>query len=292
MYLFKNVSSLSVKLINNDKKCIWSCLRCFESQNIQSKWFNHLSLVNEFLTSIENKHLLNLKELDAINFYWSSIFDLFSIKEIEDFLYKNKELNFKVQVNLNNLDFLNSFKSIEDYKIFFNVSFFLFKSYENNLDLELLKTYIDFFNNNSLKYEVDISINTDFNDINDIKRKLWNNINIRENIIIKDNNVSNLQECSIVNSFFVTKDNIILRTWEYKSLLLDFIPNWDIQTHNLPCHWWAITISNINKDRNEILKDFLKFKFFLNKYLNNWSSSFWKKCYNCFNKIKYNYRKY
>ena len=98
MYLFKNVSSLSVKLINNDKKCIWSCLWCFEAQNIQSKWFNYLSLVNEFLTSIENKHLINLKELDVINFYWSSIFDLFSVKEIGDFLYINKELNFKYKL--------------------------------------------------------------------------------------------------------------------------------------------------------------------------------------------------
>jgi hypothetical protein len=291
MYLFNSVSSLSLKLINSDRKCIWSCVGCFESQKIQSMWFKNLDKISEIIDKIQENKLLDVSKIDVINFYGTSIFKLFTFTQISDFLEKYNFIHFKTQVDLNDYDFLDFLSKIEDFSIFKNLKFYLFKSYEDNLDLELLEKYINFLKLHNLSYEVDLSVNNLLNNIDSIKEKLWENINIRKNIIIENNKVENLKWCNLVNSYAVVWKNIVFRNWEYKSLFLDFLPNWDIQVHNLPCHWGAICLSNINKEHKEIIKDFIKFKLFLSKLL-WWWEDFWAKCYKCFTALKYNYRKF
>ena len=104
---------------------------------------------------------------------------------------------------------------------------------------------------------------------------------------LKQQNVVDKRVTNLQNTNCIAKNSIDIVDKEiYISEEVEFTKKWEITVHlNTYCSKWINRISHISKANEEIIDDFKKLDWYLEKF-NSWDM--WKNCYNCMTK-EYNY---
>lgn len=285
MYLLDNVENISIKVVNAHRKCIWWCLWCYEVKDVQARWFSSLESIWHFLDFISQWAYINTQTpYFTVTLYWSNIFEIFSLQDISSFLDTYKNYIFRIHVSPIWLVKQEDVLYLQN-KGFFNIEYYI----QGNIRMSPyvsrnIHTFLDFLDHRDIRFKGDIFILWNLQD-----KEVFKNINVKTPVTFEKEKVVWLSECLLLGTFSTMWKKIYFKKAE-KSLALDFISNWDIHVHNIPCHHAGITISNIYRSREQILYDFRKFQVFLYHLYKSWD--FWSSCYKCVHRIHYHYKKF
>lgn len=295
--MFKNNSFNSSILIRLWEWCVTNCYNCssyFDKKNE----YDYEKFENVFLYL--NK---NFEKTFSIFLYWTEV--IFH-KDIYKFITDEKIKDFRLSLHINPLFSEERLKKIKEIS-YFNEKIFFETCYTIKNDKEMLSILknITFLKKENIKSSMDLFL--DFNkylsNFLNILKKLWfsiiktditshlnydfcincslNNINIilyhTKEQFIKDDKIYNIPNnwCVARHTFEVIDNNYININEE-----IEITKEWIFKMHiNTYCSKAIQNISNIYKDKDEIIKDFIK----LDKYLEKYDDflDMWKKCFDC-----------
>jgi len=180
----------------------------------------------------------------------------------------SEEINFLYQRDLNNQEIVFFVKLLLNKKIKNKVNYVLWYD-DEKYKIKLLKVLLKYFTF----------------DFNKDTFKIWNNIIKLYNKVWER---KKLKKCFYNNS--INKNINWIKFWKnFYISCLEILLNWDIRAHEPPCWFWNILISNIHRDNNKIINDFIKFSHYINKFIadnNNISQN--KICDKCI-QLNYSY---
>lgn len=285
MKIFWNRLKLIILKLEWEGKCLTSCTWCDEWIKESTNWFSF-----EWIKEIIDYSLKNLVTSDSKFFiYWKNIFKLSYYDELIKYVLGNSNINFDFHLTtfLDNNDLLK----LENLLVINNITFTFCQSY-STIDFTILNKIIKILSNSHKKNQIVFIAEKDFSKIekyfDDIAKK-WNfELFISKYPIFYKNNViwTWNKKCLVLDKF-IPKDNYIDINW---SILLEILINWDLRLHNYLCNLASIDITNVYKERTEIINDIKKFMYFFHKFHSK--GSYESNCYKCIKKINYSYRKF
>lgn len=249
--------------ITNKKTSFKSLKEIKESIDFSNIFFDkNFSFFLYSTNNLENNFLNEIT--DYINKIWKKYriqIPINSIKKNISYL-KNQEfiISKRIKTKEELKEFLKSFQEFYKEKIILNYDLLLEKRFIQVLE-KILK--IQFIENTDWTFSG--KINNIF-------------INIRElyEINFKEKSVKNLKikNCFSLESFEVKNKEIIIKDH------IEIDKNLNINFHNPLCYIWNHKISNLKRTKEQIIRDFQNYKFFLEKH----NFNFEKNCFSCINK--------
>jgi len=235
--------------------------------------------------SIENL----VSERSKFFLYWKNIFQLKYYDKLISYIIDNSNINFDFHLTTF-IDDEDLLKLDEILKIK-NITFTFCQSY-STIDFSILDKIVSILIKNNKRNQIVFIAEKDFDNIKeyfDLINDKWNFelIISRYPIFLKNKVIGTWNEKCVVLNNFIPKWDYIDINW---SMLLEILVNWDLRLHNYLCNLASIDITNIYKDKNEIIKDFKKFIYFYHKFHLKWSYE--ENCYKCIKKLNYSYKNF
>jgi hypothetical protein len=284
MQLFWNNLGLIILKLEGEWRCLTSCVWCNEWLIESSKWYWFESLKNIIEYSLDSLVSNGTKFF----LYWKNVFKLSFYDELISYILAHPEVNFDFHLT----SFLdeNDFAKLEKIKNIDNLSFTFCQSY-STIDKTVLEKLASQISSIKKRNQIVLIVDNNLAEANiflDSLSKYWDfELTIsRYPIFIwkKATNTGN-SKCLVLGSFIPKDDYIDIN----KSVLLEILPDWKLRLHNYLCNLASIDITNVFKEKNEILKDFKKFIYFFHKFHMKWNYE--TNCYKCIKKINYSYDK-